>query len=684
MAALYPPAASGDEAFYAGLGAYRSGHYDSALALLGHKTDNPYLETFRLYYRADCMLRDSLYRDAKATLETLFALVDSGAVVQKHRFFDRARDIYVEAAASDGTCIDPSECFPSCGTGGQSNRVWLIASSACFAAGDTASAMEYFVNGATGNMTPDDVPLFKELFDRYQPCLGVCSDGALLGIASSAAYRGLFPEANAAVDRVLARKPDDPNALLGRAHVMFRSGKSEQALRAYWRVFDSAAPVSAKALALQEISSIEYHLKQYDKAAKHYFMVGSFYREAVALDTAARIHVMQREWKKAIRAWTLLRERHRGERLDARVWIEAGLSEAVLRSWLGRNAEAHAILRDIVPRARGAQSTAALFWLMKTSSSDAERTAWSDSLLRAWPRSFYASLARGDKSSLEMRTDDSEAREIDALAQIAEDRLAMCDTAGTDSAFARLPAFQAYIDLLDHCFPEEAEATAQAMIGIQDLLRRARSPYYAWDVIPGRLFKLYAEASRHGLHALSLTLLSHTSPTDSSGEFPAELWYPVSYVNEIRSGAASAGLSPFLILAIIREESRFDPDVGSRAGAIGLMQLLPGTAAWHSGLADSLRLSADDLHDPAKNIHAGTEYFRYLLKRFDGSVIGALAAYNGGEGRMARWKENFEPASNPLVALELIGPRETRLYVKKVLDARSAYAAIAREKARIE
>ncbi len=51
---------------------------------------------------------------------------------------------------------------------------------------------------------------------------------------------------------------------------------------------------------------------------------------------------------------------------------------------------------------------------------------------------------------------------------------------------------------------------------------------------------------------------------------------------------------------------------------------------------------------------------------------------------MARWKENFDPGGNPLVALELIGPRETRNYVKKVLDANSTYAAMAREKAGAE
>jgi len=65
-------------------------------------------------------------------------------------------------------------------------------------------------------------------------------------------------------------------------------------------------------------------------------------------------------------------------------------------------------------------------------------------------------------------------------------------------------------------------------------------------------------------------------------------------------------------------------------------------------------------------------------------VIAALASYNGGHGRMARWRENFRPAENPLVALELIGPRETRQYVKKVLDSYAAYAAMARGEGRGE
>ncbi len=685
-----PSAAEEDEALWAGLSAYRAGAYDSASVLLGRATDNPYLESVRLYYRADCLLRDSLYAGAEAALETLYALVDSGRVAQIFRFVREAGSLRGEALASRGVCLPRTRAEAPARAFHLSSRASLLASRACLAAGDTASAFEHLLSG--GESTADS-SIFRELFRRCEPNFAARSDWHLLALAGQAAGLGLFPEANDAIHAVLARTPGDPGALLARANVLRKSGEPEKALRAYWRIFDSAGPVREKKAALSAISSIEYDLKEYDKAAKHYFMMGAYYSDDTALDLAARIYVREKEWKRALRAWSMLRERFRGERgIFLSTWIDGGLSEAALRSWLGRNAEANAILRELLPRTRGSQQAAALFWLVTTSGSDAERALWSDSLLHAAPRSFYSAIARGAETFLSARADSSGAREIDALGRIAAERIARCDTASVDSAFARHSAYLAYVALLDHGFDDEAAAIARAMIEIENLLLRrpehdesARGEQrMRLRPVPGRLSKLHAEAARRGFATLAMTLLSRVTPTDSAGGFPPDLWYPVPYMDEIGTGASWAGLSPYLILAIAREESRFDPDVVSRAGAIGIMQLMPATASWHSGMRDSVRLSEDDLRDPAKNILAGAEYFRYVLDRCDGSVIAALASYNGGHGRMARWRENFRPADNPLVALELIGPRETRQYVKKVLDSYAAYAAIARKEGRGE
>ncbi|MBW2733053.1 MAG: lytic transglycosylase domain-containing protein [Deltaproteobacteria bacterium] len=100
--------------------------------------------------------------------------------------------------------------------------------------------------------------------------------------------------------------------------------------------------------------------------------------------------------------------------------------------------------------------------------------------------------------------------------------------------------------------------------------------------------------------------------------------------------AARHGVEKSLVLGVIQVESSFSPEARSHAGARGLMQLMPRTAA---SLARRLGYDEYELTDPRFNVDAGTYYLAYLLRLFDGDQSLALAAYNAGPGRVRRWQK---------------------------------------------
>jgi soluble lytic murein transglycosylase len=152
----------------------------------------------------------------------------------------------------------------------------------------------------------------------------------------------------------------------------------------------------------------------------------------------------------------------------------------------------------------------------------------------------------------------------------------------------------------------------------------------------------------------------------------ARLWYPLHHESLILEESRRHGLDPALVAAVINVESGWAPDVRSHAGAVGLMQLLPATAAFIAEQPDRPSPPVDRLTEPEVSIAYGTWYLRYLVDRH-GAVPLALAAYNGGEDNVRRWEERARAEGRTLRVPQDIPFPETRSFVTKVLRDAAVY-----------
>lgn len=152
----------------------------------------------------------------------------------------------------------------------------------------------------------------------------------------------------------------------------------------------------------------------------------------------------------------------------------------------------------------------------------------------------------------------------------------------------------------------------------------------------------------------------------------ARMLYPRAFSHAMEQVAEQEGLDMSVFYGLVREESHFDADIVSHAGATGLAQLMPSTAA---DVARRMRMADPDLTDPATNLAIGGYYLSYLLGRFDGELLAALAAYNGGQGRVRRWQAELSAFSGPLFH-EAMPIRETRHYIRKVLVSAAYYGEL--------
>ncbi|MEW6549547.1 MAG: lytic transglycosylase domain-containing protein [Spirochaetota bacterium] len=186
--------------------------------------------------------------------------------------------------------------------------------------------------------------------------------------------------------------------------------------------------------------------------------------------------------------------------------------------------------------------------------------------------------------------------------------------------------------------------------------------------------RLAFELSEAGQHNMALRL-ARDAVSRGMGERYPELYglvYPKAWNEIVAWGASIPRIPEALAYGLIRSESVFDPKAVSYAGAVGLAQLMPATAA---ETAKGLKMASYSLTNPEDNVRLGMTYFSYMLDRFGRKPMRAMFAYNAGPGRMTTWnRESGElPDDILLDTLHLAQPRQ---YAKNIIQATLAYGRI--------
>jgi peptidoglycan lytic transglycosylase len=296
----------------------------------------------------------------------------------------------------------------------------------------------------------------------------------------------------------------------------------------------------------------------------------------------------------------------------------------------------------------------ALYWTGRAYERHAERVKAEGAyarILRESPRSYYGMLAARRVSTA-----------IDAAAEPSI-RL----PANPHEVLAADPGFTR-VDLL-----RRIGLTEFALLELEDVVSRAVGD-------PVRLYAMSSAYVKEERYHMALRIVRrHLSAVTTSGhpDVPRAFWemvYPFGWRSEVSEAAERAGLDPFFVAAVVREESSYYPRAVSRAGARGLMQLMPATAqplAENRGLAFR---NGSLLDEPGPNVQLGTSFLAGLVREFGDPRL-ALAAYNAGPRRARQWWK--ERKTDDVEAwIEQIPYDETRGYVKKVMFSWEEYKRI--------
>ncbi len=191
------------------------------------------------------------------------------------------------------------------------------------------------------------------------------------------------------------------------------------------------------------------------------------------------------------------------------------------------------------------------------------------------------------------------------------------------------------------------------------------------------LARQFKEVGQHDLSARAMARLVADVPDEALATAPKDIWklaYPTPYAEALNDAAEEFDVPNVLLLALVRQESFFDPLAGSAAGAIGLTQVVEPTGEAIARELDASGFETDHLYRPSVSLRFGARYLRAQLDLLDDNFYYALAAYNGGPGNAQRWAEPVEDDIDRFVAE--IEFSQTEAYVKLVSENLARYRQV--------
>lgn len=486
--------------------------------------------------------------------------------------------------------------------------------------------------------------------------------------AQSFLGQALHAEAIEELKKFLALEPGSPH----RGSAKLKLGVAQVRLKQYDPARDTFRALMAEHVAESDEATVwlaRVYLRQ-AMGAKLLELSRSLDKLSLSAEQKGQINIFagiwledQKQFNEAIAKYRLVAKS--GEPATQRAEASWRVGWALYRT--ARYKEAIEVLQHIVDQRDSDYEPQALYWIARSlthSQNGRARDVYAQ-LCRQYPYTYYCQLAREQAPDAVIEIGSQAA--LPPVAEVVNGEVVVSQPAKVTEV-EQQPAYRRALELKTLGLDADA---ARELAALTEQYTRDQ------DVLMTLSMRLNEVGAYH--HALRLARAKFREKLERTGGTVAPgLWnvaYPTGLIPTIKTQGLN-GVNPYLVAAIIREESQYDVRAVSRVGAIGLMQVMPATANQVAQRHHLPSVTREDLFDQETNIRIGARYVEQLLAQFSGDVIQTIAAYNAGPIVVGNWAGQHKGRSQDEF-VELIPFQETRQYVKRVLRSFKEYLRLA-------